>query len=187
VIGGDDETETETGSFADLAEGIDGLEPLEPGRRVPPNVTEPSQAPRQAGEGVRAGAPSPLYFPDPNEPLLARHSSIRHRTLVRLRRGEISQRVRIDLHRDTLATAKRCVIDGLLAASGPGEACALIVHGKGHHSPEGVARLKAALPAWLCDAALESRVLGFAPAQPRDGGSGAVYVLLAPTVPSESE
>jgi DNA-nicking Smr family endonuclease len=185
VMGGDDKKESN--SFADLAEGIDGLEPLEPGRRVPPDVNDPGQVRRRAEEKARASAPSPLHFPDPDEPLLARHSSVRHRTLVRLRRGDIPQRVRIDLHRDTLATAKRRVIDGLLAAAGPEEACALIVHGKGHHSPEGVARLKAALPGWLCDAALESRVLGFAPAQPRDGGSGAVYVLLAPTLPSEPE
>ena len=165
-MGGDDKKES--GTFADFADELDGLEPLEPGRRVRPHSpTPPAPQPSQAN------AASPLHFPDPDEPLLARHSSVRHRTLVRLRRGEIPQRVRIDLHGETLETAKQRVRDELLAATGPGEACALIIHGKGHHSPEGTARLKAALPQWLCDSALESRVRGGAPGPPSPETEGA--------------
>jgi len=54
----------------------------------------------------------------------------------------------------------------------------LIVHGKGHRSPGGVARLREALPGWLDDPSLAGAVAACAPAQPRHGGRGAVYVML---------
>jgi DNA-nicking Smr family endonuclease len=164
-------------SFADLADEIDALEPLAPGPRVAPGIPEPG-----GRDGVEAPQTSgrELYFPDPDEPLLARRSSIRQREFTRLRRGNLPYRVKIDLHGDKLPSARRRVREELIAAADVGETCVLIVHGKGHHSQSGVARLRAALPNWLTDPALAEIVLACAPAQPRDGGRGAVYVMLAP-------
>ena len=163
-------------SFADLAGEIDDLEPLEPGARKTPAIPKAAQQER-AGASA-AATTSGLHFPDPDEPLLAWHSSIRQPTLKKLRRGSIPQQTRIDLHGETLDSARRRVFEELLAAARAGESCVLIVHGKGQHSIGGVARLREALPGWLCDPALENRVRAFAPAQPRDGGRGALYVLL---------
>ena len=164
-------------SFADLAGEIDDLEPLEPGARKTPTIPKAPQQER-AGASAAATTTSGLHFPDPDEPLLAWHSSIRQPTLKKLRRGSIRQQTRIDLHGETLDSARRRVFEELLAAARAGESCVLIVHGKGQHSIGGVARLREALPGWLCDPALENRVRAFAPAQPRDGGRGALYVLL---------
>ena len=163
-------------SFADLAGDIDALEPLAPGPRVAPEISEPG-----GRDPVEAPKPSghELYFPDPDEPLLGRRSSIRQREFTRLRRGNLPYRVKIDLHGDKLPSARLRVREELIAAADAGETCVLIVHGKGHHSQSGVARLREALPDWLTDPALAEIVLACAPAQPRDGGRGAVYVMLA--------
>jgi len=38
--------------------------------------------------------------------------------------------------------------------------------------------LKSAVPRWLEEAGLRRKILAIAPAQPRDGGAGALYLLL---------
>jgi DNA-nicking Smr family endonuclease len=38
--------------------------------------------------------------------------------------------------------------------------------------------LKSAVPRWLEEAELRQQILAIAPAQPRDGGAGALYLLL---------
>lgn len=169
-------------SFADLASEIDGLEPLESGPRSapPPGETRPRD-PARPGRGASPGAgpAEPLHFPDPDQPLLGRRSWLRDRELRRLRQGQIPVDLTLDLHGEDLASARRRVIDQLAASAEAGHACVLIVHGKGHHSRGGVARLRDALPAWLDDPALAGAVVACAPAIPEHGGFGAVYVLLA--------
>jgi DNA-nicking Smr family endonuclease len=52
---------------------------------------------------------------------------------------------------------------------------ALIVHGKGYRSRNRLPVIKTLLDRWLREC---SQVLAFHSAQPKHGGSGAVYVLL---------
>ncbi len=169
-------------SFADLAAKIDGLEPLEPGPRSapPPGETHPRDPARPGlGASPDAGSAEPLHFPDPDQPLLGRRSWLRDRELRRLRQGQIPVDLTLDLHGEDLASARGRVIAQLAAAARAGHTCVLIVHGKGHHSRGGIARLREALPSWLDDPALAGAVLACAPAKPEHGGFGAVYVLLA--------
>ena len=92
----------ETPSFADLAHEIDALEPLAPGPRTAPGIPEP---------GGQDADPTPtppghaLHFPNPDEPLLGRHSSIRQREFARLRRGNLRYRLKIDLHGEKLPSS----------------------------------------------------------------------------------
>lgn len=174
----------EGSSFADLAAEIDDLEPLEPGPKKahPLGETRRRDSARpdpdpDAGQGT--GREEPLHFPDPDQPLLGRRSWVRDRELRRLRKGQIPFDLTLDLHGQDLASARGRVIARLTAAARAGHACVLIVHGKGHHSTGGIARLREALPAWLDDPALAGAVLACAPAKPEHGGFGAVYVLLA--------
>jgi DNA-nicking Smr family endonuclease len=53
--------------------------------------------------------------------------------------------------------------------------CARVIHGKGSRSTEGPPVLKRKVNYWL---RLREQVLAFTSATRRDGGSGAVYVLL---------
>ncbi len=54
----------------------------------------------------------------------------------------------------------------------------LVVHGRGHNSPGHLPVLKQHLAAWLTMKRFRRQVLAFASAQPYDGGTGAVYLLL---------
>jgi DNA-nicking Smr family endonuclease len=170
-------------SFADLADTIEDLERLEPGPRVSPEAPgNPRPESSAAGDASSpsSGAPGPeLQFANPDEPLLGRRSSVRAREFNQLRRGHLDCTRKVDLHGADLASARRRVHAELAAAAQAGEACVLIVHGKGHHSPDGVARLREGLADWLREPALGGIVAACAPAQPRHGGRGALYVMLA--------
>ena len=56
-----------------------------------------------------------------------------------------------------------------------GMRCIQIIHGKGYRSQSGRAVLKPHVAYWL---KRMDEVLAFCPAQPKDGGNGALYVLL---------
>ena len=56
-----------------------------------------------------------------------------------------------------------------------GRRCVLVITGHGRFSG-GV--LKEAVPRWLHEAEMRRHVLAIAPAQPRHGGTGALYALL---------
>ena len=54
----------------------------------------------------------------------------------------------------------------------------LVVHGRGHNSPGNLPVLKSCLEGWLTMKRFRRQVLAFASAQPYDGGTGALYLLL---------
>ncbi|MGH6989108.1 MAG: Smr/MutS family protein [Stellaceae bacterium] len=83
---------------------------------------------------------------------------------------------RLDLHGLTQAEAHRALAGFVAQSHGAGKRVVLIVTGKGSRDGTGV--LKAAVPRWLDEPGLRDRVLAAAPAQPRDGGGGALYLLL---------
>ena len=183
--GGKDDTDSPGGasSFADLADNIEDLERLEPGPRIPPEA--PGNPGPGSGDAPDSSSPSSgasgleLQFANPDEPLLGRRSSVRAREFNQLRRGHLDCARKVDLHGADLSSARRRVHAELAAAARAGEACILIVHGKGHHSPDGVARLREGLANWLREPALGKIVAACSPAQPRHGGRGALYVMLA--------
>ncbi len=55
----------------------------------------------------------------------------------------------------------------------------LVVHGKGKHSPRGYAVLRGEIAAWLSQGRAQRDVAAFASVHERDGGTGAVCILLA--------
>ena len=83
---------------------------------------------------------------------------------------------RLDLHGMTQEAAHRELAGFIARAAASGKRSLLIITGKG--SREGGGVLRAALPRWLAEPALRARVLALAPAQPKDGGGGAFYLLL---------
>ena len=103
------------------------------------------------------------------------------RVLRKLRRGEFSVQGHLDLHtmsrKEARAAVEKFVNDSLVA----GHRCVLIVHGRGHHSPDQIPVLKNVLRAWLSRGRIGRAVLAFASARPVDGGAGALYVLLRRT------
>lgn len=131
----------------------------------------PPAKPGKPNRPVISTAPTPVRKPP--EPLkLGGAPGVDRRTAERLRRGQLPVEARLDLHGHTRESAHR-VLGGFLAAAwDSGRRTILIVTGKG----QGV--LKDAVPRWLNEAPNRGRILMVAQAQPKDGGGGALYVLL---------
>jgi len=115
---------------------------------------------------------SPLGPGDVLEYLRDGHSP---RLLRQLKRGQYAVQDEIDLHRLTQTQAEAVLREFLAEARYEQKRCVRIIHGKGLRSGDPGPVLKS-----LVDRVLRLRadVLAFASASARDGGSGAVLVLL---------
>lgn len=100
------------------------------------------------------------------------------RTANRLKKGRMRIDARLDLHGYTEEQAYTQLLGFLNAARNSGARCVLLVTGKGRRDRTGSGKLKAIVPKWLNEAAFRPSVLSVTYAQQRDGGDGALYVLL---------
>ena len=96
----------------------------------------------------------------------------------RLRRGGFPIDGSLDLHGRSAAESRELLATFLRDKRARGERCVLVIHGKGEHSPGGVAILRGEISAWLSQGAPSVHVAAFASALEADGGDVAVYVLL---------
>ncbi len=143
----------------------------------------PDAAPPASGARARetpAIAPAPAA-PVPVAPALPDlapgiFAGIDKRSALRLKRGQTPIEDRLDLHGMTQAEAHRALNGFVAEAAAIGHRCVLVITGKGRAGSEGV--LRRMVPHWLNQATLRPLILGVARAQPRDGGSGALYLLL---------
>ncbi len=120
-----------------------------------------------------AAAPS-RHLPDLDAGVAA---GLDTRTMDRLRRGRIRPEARLDLHGMTRKEAHAALTAFMARAEIAGRRCVIVITGKGRVS-EGGGVLRNEVPGWLNAPAIRHRILGFAEAQPKDGGAGALYVLL---------
>jgi DNA-nicking Smr family endonuclease len=149
-----------------LAEVADG-HPLGDRARIKPPVAA----------GRARGAPEPRFERD-LEAGTGRRVGVTDRELAGLAAGRPPPEVSIDLHGRSEDEATADLDRFLAAARASRRRCVLVVTGKGLHSTGG-AVLRHAIPS-LLGSRLAHHVRAFAPARPRDGGDGALYVLLAP-------
>ena len=152
---------------------------------VAPAASEPEPAPEAKAiktlKPVRASAVAkPREPPKRPElpPLVAgRADGVDKRTAQRLRRGQLAVEAILDLHEHTQGQA-HAALDGFLAdGQRRGLRCVLVITGKGRVSEEGGV-IRANVPRWLNELPNRARVVAIAPAQPKHGGPGALYVLL---------
>ena len=98
------------------------------------------------------------------------------KTLVKqLRNGKLAVEDSLDLHGYTRDLARQTLLQFVANAQLQDFKVVRIVHGKGYNSEDGRPVLKAMVNKWLQNI---NEVLAFASAQPKDGGSGAVYALI---------
>lgn len=110
--------------------------------------------------------------------LLAGESSdVDARTMDRLRRGHLRPEARLDLHGLHQDEAQRALNRFIVRAQSSGVRSVIVITGKGRIS-EGGGVLRNQAPQWLNAPEIRPRILAFSSAQPRDGGAGALYVLL---------
>ncbi len=148
-----------------------------PGRRVPP-LARPRKA-KAERERPEAPPPSPCG-PTPAPRPAPAGGGLDKRTARRIRRGALRIEARIDLHGMTREEAHRCLTRFIAESQAAGRRLVLVVTGKGRRSEDGVAAgvIRREAPHWLSRPPNAARVLETAPAQPRDGGDGALYVYL---------
>ena len=174
---------------------------------LPPKAKRKARARRKPGEEAVAAARSerkaaakparaapsakPAATPRPPPPPLIPTTTPRTapgldtRSFERLRRGQLPVEATIDLHGHTLEEAHRALGPFLEEAHARGKRCVLVITGKGSgrrgEEEFGAMRratLREKVPAWLNEHPTRGRILAFAPAQPKHGGAGALYVLL---------
>jgi DNA-nicking Smr family endonuclease len=100
---------------------------------------------------------------------------VQHRVFQELKRGQIEAGMELDLHGLTTTFAKEVLDDCLAHCLRTGVRCLHIIHGKGYGSENRQPVLKQKANYWL---RLHPEVLAFCSATRRDGGTGALYVLL---------
>ena len=109
------------------------------------------------------------------EQLLYSRDGITPDTLKKLRKGKFQIDNSIDLHGMTVDAAREYLLEFLAECEADGSRNIIIVHGKGYSSPGKKPVIKPMVNRWL---RAVDNVLAFHSAQAKDGGSGAVYVLL---------
>ncbi|MGA7539263.1 MAG: Smr/MutS family protein [Steroidobacteraceae bacterium] len=110
------------------------------------------------------------------EELVFHRAGIQPAVLRKLRRGDYRVQGEIDLHGLNLSEAKQALREFLALALMRQWRCVRIVHGKGLRSGHRGPVLKAMVGAMLRKL---GPVLAYVSARPVDGGTGALYVLLA--------
>lgn len=110
------------------------------------------------------------------EELNFRRPHVSLKVLKDLRRGKYSIQSELDLHGLTATEARSMLREFMTDVLLEGFRCIRIVHGKGLRSGPGGPVLKVKLNKWLPQ---WEQVLAFTSAPARDGGTGALYVLLA--------
>ena len=131
---------------------------------------------RKAADATPAPAPAILesgaHIP---EHLAFARPGVREGQMRQLRRGLLPIDDELDLHGLTQVRAHHLFSAFLEECRERGMRCVRIIHGRGTRSGERGPVLKAAVDAWLRG---RHEVIAFTSARPRDGGAGAVYVLL---------
>jgi DNA-nicking Smr family endonuclease len=146
-------------------EAMRDVKPLR--EREPPILPPPPQAPAEKACVVKPDRVSALD----------RFSGIDRASGERLKRGLHPIEGRLDLHGMTQAEAHRALAVFIHQSRAAGRRCVLVITGRGF-GPAGPGILKLAVPRWLEEEELRRQILAVAQAQPRDGGAGAIYLLL---------
>ncbi len=123
---------------------------------------------------------------DPWYVLDFKRPGIQNGVFRKLKQGRYEPEARLDLHRMSVRRARAEIFDFVHECHTLGLRTVLIVHGKGERSAdrEAVGILKGFVNCWLQE--LEP-VQAFHSAQPAQGGTGAVYVLLAKSAEKKRE
>ena len=160
---------------------MEGVRPL-PGRPDAPARPRPRAIARFTRAGSKdllreshAIAADPAVLAAGDE-LTFRRTYVRDETMRKLRRGQFALEAEIDLHGMRRHAADAALRQFLNDCVHRGLHCVRVIHGKGLRSGPGGPVLKLVVHHWLRKV---DNVAAFASARPADGGTGAVYVLLA--------
>ena len=96
----------------------------------------------------------------------------------KLKAGKINIDLRLDFHGLTLEEAFNSLVKNIEKAYNSGLKLILIITGKGRGTKEGKDSIKILIEKWMKYPIISSKVIKYVDAQQKDGGTGAIYVLL---------
>lgn len=137
-------------------------------------------APRGAGSSTAAATGRPVFEPAPARTgggAVKIGGGFDRSTESKLKKGRLPIEGRLDLHGMTQDEAWRALSRFIPAAVRQEKRTVLVITGKGRVSESGGV-LRRMVPLWLTETELRRHVIGITAAQPKDGGSGALYVRL---------
>jgi DNA-nicking Smr family endonuclease len=173
-----------------LREAMQGVTPLTPQPTAPTVHQEDTQnlqrqtlkKLRQKNRAMELSVPEMEHCMEHETETLTAYASVlyhrkvmRLQDLSRLKKGEFPIDAQLDLHGLTEEVAEQTLFGFIERCYRGGRRSLLIIHGKGYHSETQAPILKNMTNRRLRQI---TRVLAFCTAQPRDGGSGSLYVLL---------
>ena len=118
---------------------------------------------------------SEVFIADCEEYVEFNRGGIQNTVLKKLRTGKLPPEEHLDLHGQSVPEARRSLLRFIRFCGQRNVRVVCIIHGKGYRSDGNRAVLKPMVNEWLRQL---NEVLAFATAQPADGGTGAVYILL---------
>lgn len=160
-----------SGKDAALWKAMTGDVARMPGRDYAQSPSEPNEEKPVIRETVVKSKPSA-----PKKQ--AAGAGLDRRSDDKLRRGQMKIEARLDLHGMSQAEAHAALGDFLVRSYERGRRCVLVITGKGSRSKEEGGVLRKKVPQWLKEGKLAGLILAAHPAKPKDGGEGAMYVLL---------
>jgi DNA-nicking Smr family endonuclease len=156
--------------------------------RLKRSVTPLRAAQRDSDETREPGADAPEKKPpkasaaravaEKAPPKRSPHARLEERTLRRLKRGLTEVDDRIDLHGMRQERAFSALVSFLRHNQARGSRLVLVITGKGLAGGEGRGILKQSVPQWLTRPDLRELIVGFAEADRRHGGAGALVVQI---------
>jgi len=158
------------------------ITPLNHRRRVPsvkPAAKESDAAPlSHKTRAVPVMPAAPTHKPTLAELSHDRLTDLDKRTGQKLVRGKMPLEGRLDLHGLTQDQAHGKLARFIATSAEAGKRCVLVITGKGLKPTGETGVLRQAVPRWLNSSELRPLVLAIRYAQAKDGGEGALYVLL---------
>lgn len=160
------------------------VRPLKSEKRIETAKKRPSPRPinhqhsteleQQAGLEMMSD-PVDLRDVEVGDVLFFARSGIQQKVQRKLRRGEFPIEDELDLHGYTVLEAKAAINEFFYDCKKQHKRVVRIIHGKGYRSEQKIPVLKTHVAYWLPQ---HNDVMAFSSAQEKDGGTGAVYVIL---------
>ena len=161
-------------------QSVRGTRPLDAKRRHLGSLTPPAAARFTRRDEASATEEGPARPPAEDiefgEALAFQRPQVPRSVMRQLRRGKFAVQDEIDLHGLIVSEAHECLREFITLCNRRGIKCVRIVHGKGLGSGSTGPVLKTKVNQWLRQ---WDEVLAFCSTPPRDGGTGAIYVLLS--------
>lgn len=175
-----DQSDNKNDDLQLFREAMRNVTPLKPKNQVRHKLAPRTPLQRRETEapGERQGFSDGMFDNEcPEHLYYERPGGVQKSILKKLRNGKLAIDGTLDLHGSSAEQACSQLTKFLLDCRELGLRHVIIVHGKGYRSRNG-AVIKPLLNRWLREA---DEVLAFSSAKPKDGGTGAVYVLLRKT------